>query len=186
MRLLSCLPLALLVKKIMKQIKFRLSDDEYLLAEVNAQAQGFDSISSYAKSKALELKNANALSKKITVTNEPTKRAWVYLYDHEVELIKRHAVLSGLSMSREIAFRVRQTLMKNDPCFYLEEMNDLKRMRTEINRVGRNIHLIIALERFLQVNDDGFRSEINELLRAISKLESTLKSLVQSAINRFG
>jgi hypothetical protein len=170
----------------MKQIKFRLSDDEYLLAETNAQAQGFDSLASYAKSKALEIKEANPLGKKISVTRENAKQIRVYLYDHEVELIKRYAVLSGLSMSREIALRVRQTLIKKEPCFYLDELNELKRLRTAVDRVGRNIHFVITGNRFLEVNDNEFRNEINALLSDVFKLESTLKSLVKSAMNRFG
>lgn len=72
----------------MKQIKFRLDDDEYELAKVNAAVCGVNSVNVFAKRKVLEVETT-PLS--IHVSDKPAKAVFTYLYPHEIEILKRNA-----------------------------------------------------------------------------------------------
>ncbi|EDM3788586.1 hypothetical protein CSN47_24045 [Salmonella enterica subsp. enterica serovar Dublin] len=167
----------------MKQVKFRLDDDEYELAKVNAAVCGVHSVNVFAKRKVLEVETT-PLS--IHVSDKPAKAVFTYLYPHEIEILKRNAALHGMSMSREIAIRVRQSLLKNEVCLYPDEIKDLKKLTTAIDRIGRNIHFIIKGERFCTVNDPDFRKEVVEVIGLCQSIDSALETLTKSVVNRFG
>lgn len=167
----------------MKQIKFRLDDDEYELAKVNAAVCGVNSVNVFAKRKVLEVETTPM---SVPVSDKPAKAVFTYLYPHEIEIIKRNAVLHGMSMSREIAIRVRQSLLKNEVCLYPDEIKYLKKLTTAIDRIGRNIHFIIKGERFCTVNDPDFRKEVIEVIRLCQSIDSNLETLTKSVVNRFG
>lgn len=169
----------------MKNICFRLNEDEQKFAELHALAQGFTSVSSLAKKKVLTVSD-NLVLNELTVTDEPAKDVRTYLYHHEHELVKRNAVLHGMSMSREIAIRVRQSLLKDEICLYPKEVEELKQLKTMVNRIGRNIHFIIKGDRFCVVNDPVFRSEVNEVIKLCHDINKTLEKLTTSVVNRFG
>lgn len=167
----------------MKQVKFRLSEDEYNLATVNAIRNGVDSVNVFAKRKVLE---NEATPVNVAITSEPTKSVKTCLYPHELELLKRNAKLHGMSLSREIAIRLRKSFFKEEICIYPEERLELRKLASQINKVGRNIHFIINGERFCTVNDPEFRSEIQEVISLCNEVDEKLKSLTQSVLNRFG
>lgn len=104
-------------------IAFRLSDDELKLAEHNAISSGFTSINTFARHNVL---NVDVQPSNIPVSNESSKAVKTCLYPHEIELVKRNAALHGMSMSREIAIRVRQSLLKMKSVFTLMKLRNLK------------------------------------------------------------
>lgn len=167
----------------MKQIKFRLTDEEYNVAHVNAISNGVNSVNAFAKRKVLDV---SATPSKVIVSNEPSVPVKTCLYPHELELIKRNAALHGMSVSREIAIRLRKSVLKNEVCLYPEEVQVLRKLSTTINRVGRNIHFIISGDRFCTVNDPDFRNEIRELTALCETVDKTIEQLVFSVNNRFG
>lgn len=167
----------------MKQVKFRLDDDEYELAKGNAAVCGVNSVNVFAKRKVLEVETT-PLS--VHVSDKPAKAVFTYLYPHEIEILKRNAALHGMSMSREIAIRVRQSLLKKEVCLYPDEVKDLKKLTTAIDRIGRNIHFIIKGERFCTVNDPDFRKEVVEVIGLCQSIDSALETLTKSVVNRFG
>ncbi|EFB4640352.1 hypothetical protein FQE82_21615, partial [Escherichia coli] len=93
--------------------------------------------------------------------------------------------LHGMSMSREIAIRVRQSLLKNEVCLYPDEIKEIRRLKTEINKLGRNVHYIISGDRFCIVNDPEFRKEINDALNICQQTAKQLETLVTAVVNRF-
>ena len=167
----------------MKQVKFRLNDDEYNLATINALKNGVDSINVFAKMKVLETKTTPV---NVAVTSDPAKSVKTCLYPHELDLVKRNADLHGMSISREIAIRLRQSLMKNEVCLYPYEVKEIKKLSTAIDRVGRNIHFIIKGERFCTVNDPDFRQEVIEVIELCKNIDGKLEILAKSVVNRFG
>lgn len=167
----------------MKQVIFRLSDEEYNLAKINAAKSGVDSVNVFAKMQVLDT-DVNPVN--VPVSFSPSKSVKTYLYEHELDLLKRNAALHGMSMSREIAIRVRQSLLKNEICLYPGEINDLKKLTTAIDRIGRNIHFIIKGERFCTVNDPDFRKEVIEVIGLCKGIDSKLEQLTKSVVNRFG
>lgn len=167
----------------MKEVKFRLNDDEYELAKVNAASEGVGSVNMLAKRKVLEVEVTPA---PIPVSVQPAKPVFTYLYPHEIELVKRNAALHGMSLSREIAIRVRQSLLKSEVCLYPDEIKEIRRLKTEINKLGRNVHYIISGDRFCIVNDPDFRKEINDVLNICQQTAKQLETLVTSVVNRFG
>ncbi|EPX0631398.1 DNA distortion polypeptide 1 [Escherichia coli] len=166
----------------MKMIAFRLSDDELKFAEHNAILSGFTSINAFAKHNVLNIETKPV---NIPVNNEPAKLVSVRLYPHEIELVKRNAALHGMSMSREIAIRVRQSLLKSEVCLYPDEIKEIRRLKTEINKLGRNVHYIISGDRFCIVNDPEFRKEINDALNICQQTAKQLETLVTAVVNRF-
>ncbi|HBN7429322.1 TPA: hypothetical protein L3522_003869 [Escherichia coli] len=167
----------------MKMIAFRLSDDELKLAEHNAISSGFTSINTFARHNVL---NVDVQPSNIPVSNESSKAVKTCLYPHEIELVKRNAALHGMSMSREIAIRVRQSLLKNEVCLYPDEVKELKKLSTAVDRVGRNIHFIIKGERFCTVNDPDFRKDVVEVIELCKQIDSKLETLTKSVVNRLG
>ncbi|EFO3002615.1 hypothetical protein DQ135_20400 [Escherichia coli] len=167
----------------MKMIAFRLSDDELKFAEHNAILSGFTSINAFAKHNVLNIETKPV---NIPVNNEPAKLVSARLYPHEIELVKRNAALHGMSMSREIAIRVRQSLLKSEVCLYPDEVKELKKLSTAVDRVGRNIHFIIKGERFCTVNDPDFRKDVIEVIELCKQIDSKLETLTKSVVNRFG
>lgn len=167
----------------MKMIAFRLDDDEFKLAEQNAISNGVTSVNAFAKRRVLEI---DAKTLNIPVNNVPSRAVKTCLYPHEIELVKRNAALHGMSLSREIAIRVRQSLLKSEVCLYPDEVNDLKKLTTAIDRIGRNIHFIIKGERFCTVNDPDFRKEVIEVIGLCKEIDSKLEQLTKSVVNRFG
>ena len=122
----------------------------------------------------------------IPVNNEPANLVSVRLYPHEIELVKRNAALHGMSMSRETAIRVRQSLLKSEVCLYPDEVKELKKLSTAVDRVGRNIHFIIKGERFCTVNDPDFRKDVIEVIELCKRIDSKLETSTKSVVNRFG
>lgn len=167
----------------MKQVIFRLSDEEYNLAKINAAKSGVDSVNVFAKMQVLDT-DINPVN--VPVSLSPSKAVKTYLYVHELELVKRNAALHGMSVSREIAIRLRQSLLKNEVCLYPDEVNDLKKLTTAIDRIGRNIHFIIKGERFCTINDPDFRKEVIEVIGLCKDIDSKLERLTKSVVNRFG
>ncbi|WP_340617405.1 DNA distortion polypeptide 1 [Xenorhabdus entomophaga] len=167
----------------MKQIIFRLSNDDYVRANVNALAKGFDNVNTFAKYSVLD---CDVVLSEIEVKNEASKQVSVSLYPHEIVLLERNAKLHGMSLSREIAIRLRQSCLKNETCLYPQELNELKKLSTSIDRIGRNIHFIIKGERFCTVNDPEFRREIVEVVNLCKNIDSKIELLISSVANRFG
>lgn len=168
----------------MKKIQIRLTEDELKIAESKRVIEGFKTVSEMAKRKVLEFKSNE--TDKITVVKSNSVPIKTFLYPHELELLKRDSKLSGMSLSREVAFRVRKTLIKDAPCLYLNELSEVKQLRTSIDKVGRNVHRIISGDRYVQIDDEDFRKEVNELLKKADEVKKILDSLINSAINRFG
>ncbi|MCV5917782.1 hypothetical protein OFN60_30640, partial [Escherichia coli] len=97
-----------------------------------------------------------------------------------IELVKRNAALHGMSMSREIAIRVRQSLLKSEVCLYPDEVKELKKLSTAVDRVGRNIHFNIKGEGFCTVNDPDFRKDVIEVIELCKQIDSKLETLTKS------
>ncbi|MCO0444655.1 hypothetical protein MLK28_24240, partial [Escherichia coli] len=146
-------------------------------------SNGVNSVNAFAKRKVLDVSSTPS---KVIVSNEPSVPVKTCLYPHELELIKRNAALHGMSVSREIAIRLRKSVLKNEVCLYPEEVQVLRKLSTTINRVGRNIHFIISGDRFCTVNDPDFRNEIKELTALCETVDKTIEQLVFSVNNRFG
>lgn len=167
----------------MKQILFRLTDDEYAIAMQKVRSMGCENINQLAKRLVMDLDVAPS---NIEVIQEPAKAVKTCLYPHELELIKQNAKLHGMSISREIAIRLRQSCLKNEVCLYPEEILDIRKLKTEVNSIGRNIHYIISGDRYCTVNDPEFRKEVGELTTLCHKIKKTFESLINRIPNRFG
>ncbi|PWS05604.1 hypothetical protein AZE01_00025, partial [Escherichia coli] len=63
----------------MKQIKFRLTDEEYNVAHVNAIPNGVNSVNAFAKRKVLDVSSTPS---KVIVSNEPSVPVKTCLYPH--------------------------------------------------------------------------------------------------------
>lgn len=167
----------------MRQVMFRLTDDEFNRSEYIAKYNGYDSVNQFAKYQVL---NLDAELANVEVKNEKAKQIRTYLYPHEIEMLERNAKLHGMSLSREIAIRLRQSCLKDEVCLYPYEVNELSKLTTAVNRIGRNIHFIIKGERYCTVNDPDFRKEVIEVIKLCQEIKSNIESLIDSAPNRFG
>ncbi|WGM18160.1 hypothetical protein QE193_23405 (plasmid) [Arsenophonus nasoniae] len=77
----------------MKQIKFYLTDEQYVQAEVMAKSKGFKSVNQMAKEKTLKLDNVKTsfeVSKEQKVT-----RTTVSLYEYESTALESYAKAHG-------------------------------------------------------------------------------------------
>lgn len=167
----------------MKQILFRLTDEEYIRSEAIAFSKGFDSVNQYSKYLALDV---DVKFKNIEVKKEAAKHVYTYLYPHEIEMLERNARLHGMSLSREIAIRLRQSCLKNEVCLYPGEVSEIRKLKTEVNSIGRNIHYIISGQRFCTINDPELMKEVRELIIKCNDIKKTFESLIDSVPNRFG
>ncbi|RXK32692.1 hypothetical protein BBD39_10185 [Arsenophonus endosymbiont of Bemisia tabaci Asia II 3] len=89
----------------MRNVFFRLTEEQYIHAEVMAKSKGFRSVNQMAKEKTLKLDNVKTSfegSKEQKVT-----RTTVSLYEYESTALESYAKAHGTSLSREIALRLR-------------------------------------------------------------------------------
>ena len=172
----------------MKQIKFRVSDEEYVAYEAVAASNEL-SVPAFVKAaiSGTLTKNGNAkLDKPIEIDDTKTK-LWLYLKQHEKALLKLNAELHGWSLSKEAIFRINSTLLRDEGevCLYPDEIKALKQSKSAIDVLGRNIQHVIKNTRYLTVNDEGFRREILELLMLITEQKKVIDGLINSVVNRW-
>lgn len=167
----------------MKQIMFRLTDDEFTRADCVSKSHGYDSVNQFAKYQVL---NIDAELAFVEVENAKARQVRTYLYPHEIELLERNAKLHGMSLSREMAIRLRQSCLKDEVCLYPDEILEIRKLKTEVNSIGRNIHYIISGQRFCTINDPELMKEVRELILKCNEIKKTFESLIDNAVNRFG
>lgn len=178
----------------MKQISIRVTDDEYKVIKALTELVSIDdpsaksSVTDYVKRKILpNNKINNNTYTPVDVDDGIKKRFTIYLKDHEKELLKQAAKNNGWSLSREIVFRLNSTLLNplGEPCFFPDELTALRQSKTAIDTIGRNIQHIIRKERYITINDEGFRQEVRDLISLIEEQKKVVNKLISSVVNRW-
>ena len=102
-----------------------------------------------------------------------------------MNFIKDQALKNGWSESKEIRFRLNQTI-SNEPVLLDREIAELRGARNAVDRIGQNVFYIIAKRQLLEVNDPAFWDDIKKLNQSIDDVKKLVNKITlarQNVIN---
>lgn len=170
----------------MKQVNFRLSDEDYKILQDNlpcsvpsyckSVATGFiDEIKSKSK-KETGLEKKNFLS--IDLRNDYLTEKFTFLFTAaQKEALTKAAKSHGWNLSREVRHRLQMTL-DNKMDFYDQELRVLNGARNAVDVVGRNLNFIIVRDNAQIVDKSGFKEDVDSLQKNIVSLKAELESYI--------
>lgn len=176
----------------MKQIKFRLTDDEYEKINTRLRDELNVSVPLFFKAMGLEILNRDFNIKKNLADNNinldnisdytDKKLQVLVTYEHYVAL-KKMADKHGWSLSKEIRFRLQLTL-SNQMDFFDEEITEMRICRNQIKRIGVNINMIQRKDTYQVLDKAGFKQDIDELKLQLSELEKKFNYFLKQCKRR--
>lgn len=176
----------------MKQIKFRLNDDEYELYHKKVKENLNITLPSFYKimGNAILNKSENikdSLSEhSISIGEESDytdKRAFIYLTNEQKEALLILANKHGWSLSREMRFRL-QTTLSNEMDFFDQELQEMKLCRNHIKRIGLNINMILRRDEGRVLDKEGMRHDMQALTEQLNELENKFNYFINKCKGR--
>lgn len=83
----------------------------------------------------------------------------------------------GWSMSREIRFRIQATL-SNKMDFYDNELFEFRQAKNAINKLGINLHFILQKDDGKILDKDGFKQDVKNLQDEMADLKKKLEKYI--------
>lgn len=168
----------------MKQINFRLSEEDYKILQDNLPC----SVPSYCKSVAtgyideIKSKKYTGSEKKkflsIDLRNDYLTEKFTFLFTvNQKEALTKAAKSHGWNLSREVRHRLQMTL-DNKMDFYDQELRVLNGARNAVDVVGRNLNFIIVRDNAQIVDKSGFKEDVDRLQHNIASLKAELESYI--------
>lgn len=99
-----------------------------------------------------------------------------------MNFIKDQAKRNGWSESKEIRFRLNQTI-SNEPVLLDHEIAELRGARNAVDRIGQNVFYIIAKRQQLEINDPAFWDDIKKLNKTIDDVKKLVNKITLSRQN---
>ncbi|EKJ5694464.1 hypothetical protein PJO24_004683 [Salmonella enterica] len=99
-----------------------------------------------------------------------------------MSFIKGQAKRNGWSESKEIRFRLNQTI-SNEPVLLDHEIAELRGARNAVDRIGQNVFYIIAKRQQLEINDPAFWDDIKKLNKSIDDVKKLVNKITLSRQN---
>lgn len=176
----------------MKQINFRLRDDEYefqtkkVKENLNMTLPAFYKVVGNAiLNKHKDIKDslsehAISIGEEADYTDE---RAFIYLTREQKEALLISAQKHGWSLSREMRFRL-QTTLSNNMDFFDQELQEMKLCRNYIKRIGLNINMILRRDEGRVLDKDGMRQDMAELTGHLNELEKKFNHFIHKCKGR--
>ncbi|EEE0306451.1 hypothetical protein B5Q28_004519 [Salmonella enterica subsp. enterica serovar Oranienburg] len=168
----------------MKYISFRITDDNYEKLSIvvknitdKTPAKFFADLASKIIS---ENKNIDKPCEDGATDLNHVKQ--VRLSTSTMNFIKEQALKNGWSESKEIRFRLNQTI-SNEPVLLDHEIAELRGARNAVDRIGQNIFYIIAKRQQLEINDPAFWDDIKKLNKSIDDVKKLVNKITLSRQN---
>lgn len=173
----------------MKQVNFRLSDEDYNILKEKLPCT-VPAYFAFAAKKILDKikgENGNAVDNSMTdakfldvdyddeYQNNIMKTC---LTDSQKSALEAAAKKHGWSLSREIRFRIQATL-SNKMDFYDNELFEFRQAKNSINKLGINLHFILQKDNGRILDKEGFRQDINGLQNEIAELKRKLEKYIE-------
>lgn len=167
----------------MKQVKFRLDDEDYMLLQENLNC----SVPAYCKTVAMayiqQLNNRNILPEdkqfvSLDLRNDLLTDKFTFLFSSEQKTaLEQAAKKHGWSLSREVRHRLQMTL-DDKMDFYDQELREFNAARNAVDVLGRNLHYIIVRDNAQIIDKAGFKSDVENLQQQIASLKKELESYI--------
>ncbi|MEY0017707.1 TraY domain protein [Providencia rettgeri] len=176
----------------MKQIKFRLNDDEYELYHKKVKENLNITLPSFYKNvgNAILNKSKNikdslsehsvSIGEEADYTNE---RAFIYLTKEQKDALLALAKKHGWSLSREMRFRLQATL-SNEMDFFDQELQEMRLRRNHIKRIGLNINMILRRDEGRVLDKEGIRQDMQALTEQLNELEDKFNLFINKCKGR--
>ncbi|EFW12439.1 hypothetical protein SSYM_1270, partial [Serratia symbiotica str. Tucson] len=169
----------------MKMLRFRVTDEQYQELKKISHEKGCRSANEFLKDIALVILSND---KKIDINKNNLDRYYLSVnmrfnvdevtHDKISESAKKH----GWTLSREIRFRLNQTLSR-EPVMLENEIRELRKTRNETVRIGQNIYYLIAQRQLLPVNDKNMWEDIKKLNALIEDVKGKVNYLAEARAN---
>ncbi|EFB70453.1 hypothetical protein [Providencia rustigianii] len=176
----------------MKQINFRINDDEYELYHKKVKENLNMSLPSFYKlvgnmmlSKDKDIKKTLS-EHEVSIGEESDytdKRAYLYLTAEQENALIVSAKKHGWSLSREMRFRL-QTTLSNEMDFFDQELQEMKLCRNHIKRIGLNINMILLRDEGRVLDKEGMRQDMKVLTEQLNELESKFNYFINKCKGR--
>ncbi|EBE2365195.1 TraY domain protein [Salmonella enterica] len=176
----------------MKNICFRISDKEHELYDKKVKEKLGVSLPVFFKSVGVSFLIRDEDVKKSLYNNNINLDDLSEYYDTELktyltkeqyEALKKMADKHGWSLSKEIRFRLQNTLSYNLD-FYDQELDEMQACRNQIKRIGININMILRRDEGRVLDKDGFKKDIDDLKNQLTDLESRFNYFLKQCRSR--
>lgn len=168
----------------MKQIKFRLNDEDYTILKEKLPC----TVPAYFKSVAEDfIKKVNAgvsvngwqLDSLIVNYNDEDQNNILRtcVTDSQKNAIESAAKKHGWSISREIRHRL-QTTLSNRLDMFDEELLAFRKTKNSINKLGTNLHFILKNDNGKILDKNGFMDDVTNLQKEIERLKKQLDQYI--------
>lgn len=176
----------------MKQINFRITDEEYVFFEKKIK-ENFDiSLPMFFKKVGLSVLNKDSEIKKIKTSLYDelglesyymNNKITLYINDELYHGLKENAGKHGWSLSKEIRFRLKHT-MNNDLDFFDQELKVMRDYNNQLKRVGRNINMILRRDDGKILEKEEFKQDIVNLQKNINEMQRELEGYIKKCKGR--
>ncbi|EAN7010353.1 hypothetical protein RN228_004661 [Escherichia coli] len=172
----------------MKYVSFRVSNDDYEKLFTAIKDVSNKTPAKFFADLAKNIISKNTGFDKSRVDDDGTDLnhvKQVRLSTAMMSVIKEQALKNGWSESKEIRFRLNQTI-SNEPVLLDREIAELRGARNAVDRIGQNIFYIIAKRQLLEVNDPAFWDDIKKLNQSIDDVKKLVNKITlarQNVIN---
>ncbi|EOK1083743.1 TPA: DNA distortion polypeptide 1, partial [Proteus mirabilis] len=176
----------------MKQINFRINDNEYELYHKKVKENLNMSLPSFYKLVGNMMLNKDKDIKEtlsdhaISIGEESDytdKRAYLYLTAEQENALITSAKKHGWSLSREMRFRL-QTTLSNEMDFFDQELQEMKLCRNHIKRIGLNINMILRRDEGRVLDKEGMRQDMQALTEQLNELENKFNYFINKCKGR--
>lgn len=101
----------------------------------------------------------------------------------EISALEEHANNHGFSLSEELVFRIISSL-SNEPKLINDELSEIVKLRTALNKVGRNVNQI-AKKTASDINKKELSISLNNVQFWIDKLDKKLDDIISKTVDRW-
>ncbi|ENN8378731.1 TraY domain protein [Providencia rettgeri] len=176
----------------MKQINFRINDDEYELYHKKVKENLNMTLPSFYKFIGNMMLNKDNDIKKslfehsISIGEESEytdKIVQTCLTAEQENALMESAKKHGWSLSREIRFRL-QTTLSNEMDFFDQELQEMRLCRNHIKRIGLNINMILRRDEGRVLDKEGMRQDMQALTEQLNELENKFNYFINKCKGR--
>ncbi|EBJ5114496.1 hypothetical protein DV589_24270 [Salmonella enterica] len=168
----------------MKYISFRITDDNYEKLSMVVKNITDKTPAKFFADLAIKIisENKNFDNHSCDDGTDLNHVKQVRLSTSMMSFIKEQAKRNGWSESKEIRFRLNQTI-SNEPVLLDHEIAELRGARNAVDRIGQNIFYIIAKRQQLEINDPAFWDDIKKLNKSIDDVKKLVNKITLSRQN---
>ncbi|HFT0587297.1 DNA distortion polypeptide 1 [Morganella morganii] len=176
----------------MKQINFRIPDEEYDFFEKKVRECFNISLPMFFKKVGLHTLSHDSEIRKIKADLKNDLGSESFYKDRYIPFkandelyhgLKENAEKHGWSLSKEIRFRLKHT-MNNDLDFFDQELKVMRDYNNQLKRVGRNINMILRRDDGKILEKEEFKQDIVNLQKNINEMQRELEGYIKKCKGR--